>query len=173
MQSFRGYNKYRKLSNRYLAAREEIESNKSMSSDEADSLMENIKKKAMMLRESVDDETRKNLEHLIDWCNGSSYSHRIYLENKEFIVLTTKDTMKKYVVIKEDTIGKNHYLDACEYEDVIEHREAVLNNDYLTKIKVNLPTAIKVGELLQQVRENGEYTTLYGHKEMMTTWTLD
>jgi hypothetical protein len=171
-KKYREYKKYCKLSTRYFEALEKIQLNIDMSSDEADNLLENIKKDALKLRESVTyDDTRKAADRLIGWCNNSSYSHRIFIENKEFIVLQTKDTKEKYVMIKTDTIGKNNYIDTCPYDDAIKRREAVRGNNYLTKIKVNATTAIKASDLLMQVRaNNGNYTTLYGHKEVRTTW---
>jgi hypothetical protein len=136
--------------------------------------MENLRKEAIGLLEHVtEDEVRKMIGKLIDWCDSSSYSHRIYIENKQLIILETRDTGKKYVMIKSDTIGKNSYIDACEYEDVMKKGKEVLANEYLIKIRVNSQTSIKAYELLEQVRRDSENSTmLYGHKEIHTSWTV-
>ncbi|MGH9951918.1 MAG: hypothetical protein ACRD5J_09855 [Nitrososphaeraceae archaeon] len=170
----KGYKKYSKLFNQYMNYDEEVH-DKNASQAETDSYLENIRNEATKLLEKViDDELRKRIAKLIEYCNNSSYSHMIYIENKQLIILETKDTGKKYVMIKVDRIGDSSYIDACEYDDVIKKEKEVLSNNYLVKIKVNLRTAIKAHELLDQVRrENGNSTLLYGRKEVYTSWVVE
>jgi hypothetical protein len=170
----RGYKKYSELFYQYMNYDEEVH-DKDTSQAETDSYFENIRNEATKLLEKVtDDELRKRIEKLIEYCNDSSYSHRIYIENKQLIILETKDTGKKYVMITADRIGDSSYIDACEYDDVVKKGKEVLSNDYLVKIKVNLPTAIKAHQLLDQVRrDNGNSTLLYGRKEVYTSWVVE
>jgi hypothetical protein len=147
---------------------------KNISQAETDSYLENIKNEAVKLLGRVTDgELRKSIERLIERCHNSSYSHRIYIENKQLIILEAKDTGKKFVMIKNDRLGDNSYMDVCEYDDVVKKGKGVLANEYLIKIKINHPTAIKADQLLEQVRrENGNFTLLYGHKKVWTSWVV-
>lgn len=168
------YKKYSKLYDQYLNYDEKLYDT-NISQAEIDSYLENIKNEAIKLLAGVTNrELRKDIERLIERCHKSSYSHRIYIENKQLIILETKDTGKKYVMIKKDYVRHNSYIDACEYDDVLKKGKGVLANEYLVKIKVNHPTSIKADHLLEQVRrDNGNSTLLYGHKETYTHWIED
>jgi hypothetical protein len=170
----KGYKKYSELFYQYMNSGEKVY-DKNISQAETDSYLENIKNKATKLLGRVtENELRKRIEKLIEYCNNSSYSHKIYIENRQLIILETKDTGKKFVMIKADSIGNNSYIDACEYNDVVKNGKKVLANEYLVKIKVNLPTIIKAGQLLEQVRHDNENSTiLYGHKEVRTSWIVE
>ncbi|MGH9953412.1 MAG: hypothetical protein ACRD5J_17475 [Nitrososphaeraceae archaeon] len=169
------YKKYSELFDQYMTFDEKAHLDHSISQDEIDSFMENIRNEATKLLGRVtDDKIRERIEKLIESCNNSSYSHRIYIENKQLIILETKDTGKKYVMIKSDIIGNNrYYIDACDYDDVIKKGKEVLANEYLVKIKVSLPIAIKAGQLVEQVRrDNGKSTLFYGRKKVWTSWVV-
>lgn len=170
----KGYKKYSGLYDQYLNCDEKFY-DRNIPQAEIDSYLDNIKNEATKLFGRVtDDELRKRIEKLIEYCINSSYSHKVYIENKQLIILETKDTGKKYVMIKKGWIRQNLYIDACEYEDVLIKGKGVFANEYLIKIRINHPTSIKADHLLEQIRrDNGNSTLLYGHKETYTHWVED
>ena len=69
---------------------------KNISQAETDSYLENIRNVATKLLGRVtDDELRNRIEKLIEYCNNSSYSHRIYIENKQLKSNMSKMNMKE------------------------------------------------------------------------------
>lgn len=136
--------------------------------------MAELKEQAVQLGpEITDQKNKRKLKYLIQCCEEGIYSHRLYIEHEQFIVLETYDAKKKYVMLNNSRIGNNYYIDACEYNDAIENKEKVMGNDYLIKLKVSGGTYHEASALISKVRDNnGESTILYGHKELftVTTW---
>ena len=137
--------------------------------------MQEIKTEAERLKQIViDEETKKRISDLIQYCNEAMYSHKFCIEHDQFIVLEAFDAKKKFVLI-DTSYGHGHNDDrilACKYDDAIQNREAVLKNVYLISIRVSQATYYEASRLIDQVRKNsGESTLLYGHKELHTTAT--
>ncbi|MGH9977735.1 MAG: hypothetical protein ACRD8Z_18155 [Nitrososphaeraceae archaeon] len=134
--------------------------------------MEEIRIEAEKLQQDVtDEETQKKVADLIQHCNEAMYSHKIYVEQEQLVILQAYDTTRKFVVISTSFgVGHNRII-ACEYDDAIQNGKAVLNNDYLLAIRVSRQTYHEAYQHIDQVRRNsGESTLLYGHKEASTTW---
>ena len=136
--------------------------------------MREIRTKAEKLQQkTTDEETRKRLAWLIQSCNETIYSHKVYVEHEQFVVLETYDAKKKFVVIDTHSGVKDNRILACEYDDAMQNGKAVLNYDYLISIKVSRQTSYEAHQLIDQVRkDSGESTLLYGHKKVhvCTTW---
>ncbi|MGH9965348.1 MAG: hypothetical protein ACRD5E_11055 [Nitrososphaeraceae archaeon] len=137
--------------------------------------MEEIRIEAEKLQQGVTDEdTQKKVADLIQDCNEAMYSHKIYVEQEQLVILETYDTKRKFVVISTSFgIGHNLII-ACEYDDAIQNGKSVLNNDYLIAIKVSRQTYHEAYQHIDRVRRNsGESSLLYGRKEAHTTWVYD
>lgn len=142
--------------------------------EEINASMKEIRTQAEKLQQNIaDKETKKRVADLIQRCNETMYSHKIYVEHEQFVVLETYDAKKKFVVIDSSFGAKDNRIVACEYDDAIQNGKAVLNYDYLISIKVSPPISYEAYQLIDQVRkDSGESTLLYGHKEVRTctTW---
>lgn len=136
--------------------------------------MKEIRTRAEKLQQkTTDEETRKRVAWLIQSCNEAIYSHKVYVEHEQFLVLEIYDTKKKFVVIDTSFGVKDCRILVCEYDDAMQNGKAVLNNDYLISIKISHQTYYEVHQLIDQVRkDSGESTLLYGHKKVhtCTTW---
>jgi hypothetical protein len=137
--------------------------------------MEEIRTEAEKLQQDVtDEETQKKVVDLIQRCNEAMYSHKIYVEQEQLVILETCNTKRKFVVISISSGVGHDRIIACEYDDAIQNGKSVLNNDYLIALKVSRRTCHEAYQHINQVRRNsGESTLLYGHKEAHTYWVDD
>jgi hypothetical protein len=146
-----------------------------VTNDIVNATMKEIRIEAEKLQQDVTDEqTQKKVADLIQRCNEAMYSHKIYVDQEQLVILETCNTKRKFVVISTSFgVGHNRII-ACEYDDAIQNGKSVLNNDYLIAIKVSRQTCYEVYQHIDQVRRNGgESTLLYGHKEAPTIWVDD
>jgi hypothetical protein len=128
-------------------------------------IMEEIRTEAEKLQQDVtDEEIQKKVADLIQSCNEAIYSHKVYVEQEQLVILETYDARKKFAVISTSSGVRHNRIIACEYDDAIQNGKSVLNNDYLIAVKVSRRTYHEVYQHIDQVRRNsGESTLLYGH----------
>jgi hypothetical protein len=146
-----------------------------VTNDIVNATMKEIRIEAEKLQQEVtDEETQRKVADLIQRCNEAMYSHKIYVEQGQLVILETCNTKRKFVVISTSSgVGHNRII-ACEYDDAIQNGKSVLNNEYLVAIKVSHRTCQEAYQHIDQVRRNsGEATLLYGHKKAHTIWVDD
>jgi hypothetical protein len=123
-----------------------------VTNDTVNTIMKEIRIEAEKLQQDVtDEETQKKVVDLIQRCNEAMYSHKIYVEQEQLVILETCITKKKFVAISSSSgVGQDRII-ACEYDDAIQNGKSVLNNDYLIAIKASHQTCLKVQRHIDQV----------------------